>query len=150
MKLESKFWPRGPSSDRELCKRISDDFRLVKGLLKAISEEPRLTEPELIAWRIEGHRSARRVVDWLRSMSRASPSLDRQSQRRARAQSRTVPRRFADELGRVLINVQMSALGREAEIICSIRALPVVTHGRHLPCDGRQHCRVLHGPPAAT
>jgi len=34
-------------------------------------------------------------------------------------------------LGRVLINVQMSGFGGEAEILCSIRALPVLTLKRH-------------------
>jgi hypothetical protein len=35
------------------------------------------------------------------------------------------------ELGRVLINAQKSGFGGEAEILCSTRALPVLTPSRH-------------------
>ena len=34
-------------------------------------------------------------------------------------------------LGRVLINVQMSGFGDEAEILCSTRALPLLTPTGH-------------------
>jgi hypothetical protein len=36
-------------------------------------------------------------------------------------------KRSVGELGRVLINAQMSGFGGEAEILCSTRALPVLT-----------------------
>jgi len=39
----------------------------------------------------------------------------------------------------------MSAVGREAEIMCSIRAFPVVTHRRPRTLDRQRRCHTLTG-----
>jgi hypothetical protein len=43
------------------------------------------------------------------------------------------------------LSAAMSAVGREAEIMCSIRAFPVVTHRRPRTLDRQRRCHTLTG-----